>query len=317
MKKLIFTVLILQVACDANFLDLENRKCKTNEDCPSFDCNLGYCVISDDYFENQFVLIEAGEFFMGSSSTSLGHKSDENLHIVKINKNFLMQRTEVTQRQWFEITGTMPSSNESCGEQCPVENISWHEAIVYANILSRKNNLEPCYTDQNNYYYNIIDAEERAVPIWKNGLNCNGYRLPTEAEWEYAARSKTETDFWNGNIKELECDLDPNLDQVAHYCYNSSGKKMVAQKDANFFNIYDTHGNVWEWVWDWYDNYPSDNIQDPQGPPDGTSRVARGGSWYSLARECRSANRGHSDPSARHSDLGVRLVRSITIEGTP
>jgi len=138
------------------------------------------------------------------------------------------------------------------------------------------------------------------------------YRLPTEAEWEYAARAGTTTAFYNGGITNsgYNCNSDPNLDKIGWYCGNASNKThAVKGKDANSWGLYDMSGNVWEWAWDWYGSYGGD-VTDPVGPSSGSYRVTRGGRWYSVARTCRSANRDDRSPGNRGYNLGIRLSRS-------
>ena len=170
---------------------------------------------------------------------------------------------------------------------------------MFCNELSRREGLSHCYSG--------------------NGLNivCNfaakGYRLPTEAEWEYACRAGTETDFQTGNMTHSgSTPLDPALDRAGWYDGNSGSSPVpVGEKKANAFGLYDMHGNVNEWCWDWSGgHYPSRPVNDPRGPTSGTFRIQRGGSWYDIARDCRSASRDSSDPSARHNYGGFRVVRT-------
>ena len=138
-----------------------------------------------------------------------------------------------------------------------------------------------------------------------------GYALPTEAQWEYAARAGSTTAFANGEITETGDGYDPVLDSMGWSTYNSdSSTHSVAQKDPNAWGLYDMHGNVFEWCQDWYDYYPSGSVTDPEGPSSCSYRVSRGGSWSSRARICRSAYRCSFYPGYTYSFLGFRLVRA-------
>jgi len=226
----------------------------------------------------KFVLMPAGTFLMGSPLNETGRDSDEKRHKVTLTRPFYMQTTEVTQGQWQAVMGVNPSHFRGCGETCPVESVSWHDAQRFI------------------YRLNAMTGP-------------NTYRLPTEAEWEYAARSGSQTALSNGKLTVTGCDHDAKLDRIGWYCGNSGHKTHpVAQKQPNSWGLYDMHGNVWEWCQDWYGDYPSGSVTDPQGPPSGLIRVNRGGSWWWFARFCRSANRIRYMPFDRTEDTGFRLV---------
>lgn len=228
----------------------------------------------------EFVLIPAGTFIMGSPLSEPGRDSDERRHKVTLTRSFYMQTTEVTQRQWQTVMGDNPSHFRDCGETCPVEKVSWHDT---QRFITRLNSM----------------------------VGANTYRLPTEAEWEYAARSGSQTALSNGIIAETGCGNDANLDRIGWYCSNSDNKSHpVAQKQSNAWGLYDMHGNVWEWCDDWYGDYPSGPVTDPQGPESGLIRVNRGGSWWWFARFCRSANRIRYMPFDHAEDIGFRLVKT-------
>jgi len=195
-----------------------------------------------------------------------------------------MQTTEVTQGQWEAVMGGNPSKFSDCGADCPVERVNWDDAQVFITAL--------------------------------NALGEGTYRLPTEAEWEYAARAGSTTAFANGDITETLCRYDPNLDRMAWYCYNSGNRThQVAQKDPNAWGLYDMHGNVSEWCQDWYGPYPSEPVRPPTGPSSsiGTqrpNRVHRLGSYRDRAKDCRSAAREMDGPDETWlSYLGFRLVK--------
>jgi formylglycine-generating enzyme required for sulfatase activity len=234
----------------------------------------------------EFVYLPPGTFMMGSPSNELGRENDEKQHRVTLTKGFYIQTSEVTQGQWKAVMGNNPSWFNTCGDNCPVEDISWNDV---QNFI-RKLNL-------------------------REGGNC--YRLPTEAEWEYAARAGSPTAFANGGITKTGCAHDTNLDAMGWYCGNSKDKThSVAQKKANAWGLYDMHGNVWEWCQDWYGNYTSGAVTNPTGASSGSYRVSRGGCYsFSFdARSCRSAKRGRSRPSNRLDFVGFRLVKDHSIE---
>ena len=230
-------------------------------------------------------------FVMGSPADEPGRGGDEDLHGVVITRAFLMSATEVTQDSWVAVMGDNPAHFDGCGD-CPVESVFWTEAAGYCNALSERDGLEPCYE---------IEAGRVA---WAEGLDCGGYRLPTEAEWEYAARAGTRTAYHSGAAE-------ADLARVGWYSGNSGGRTHpVAGKDPNAWGLYDMHGNVWEWVWDWYEDYGGD-AEDPLGPPAGDFRVTRGGSWDFGAGDCRAANRDGYASGYRFDYLGLRPARSV------
>jgi surface protein len=221
----------------------------------------------------QFALIEASSFTMGDDNST--RDNEKPAHTVTITKAFYMQKTEVTQGQWRAVMGTNPSGFSACGDICPVERVSWDDIQLF---LAALNDMEP-------------------------GKN---YRLPTEAEWEYAARAGTTGDYGGKGV----------LDDMGWYYDNSAvdGVRQthpVAQKQPNHWGLYDMHGNVWEWVQDWYGLYTADAKTDPTGPETGSYRVLRGGSWSSGADIARSACRVVVTQSTGYGDGGFRLARTL------
>jgi len=230
-------------------------------------------------FGMEFVYLNAGIFTMGSPDSEPGRKNDENQYKVTLTKGVYLQTTEVTQGQWKAVMGSNPSYCKECGENSPVERVSWHDVKEFIRKLNQMEGV-------------------------------NKYRLPTEAEWEFACRAGSTTAFSNGEITELGCVQDSTPDAIGWYCGNSNGKTHpVAQKKQNAWGLYDMHGNVYEWCRDWAGNYPSASATDPKGPSKGSYRVLRGGSWDSKSKNCRSAHRGYYVPDQRDDRLGFRLLR--------
>ncbi len=227
-----------------------------------------------------FELIPVGTFTMGSPTDELGRNDDETQHEVTLTKDFYLQTTEVTQGQWKAVMGQNPSHFSDCGDDCPVEQVSWDDVQEF---IEKLNEMEGTDT----------------------------YRLPTEAEWEYACRAGSTTAFANGEITNTEYD-DPNLDQIGWYGGNSDNKTHpVAQKEPNDWGLYDMHGNVWEWCQDRDGDYPIGQVTDPTGPSSGTYRMFRGGGWNYYAWNCRSAFRGRDDPGFRGDRSGFRVARDF------
>ena len=270
-------------------------------------CAGGECVDQPE----GFVMVPAGEFLMGSPSSEAGRGSDEGAQrTVRITRAFFLKATEVTQGEWEALMGSNPSSFSSCGDDCPVESVSWWESVEYCNALSRSEGLPECYE--------VSGSTVTVKAAGGNPLECEGYRLPTEAEWEYAYRAGTATAFYNGGITYTGwvCGSDPNLDEIAWYCGNSGDTThSVGAKEPNAWGLYDMAGNVWEWAWDRYGEYESrpNPDTDPVGPGEGSYRVYRGGSWNRNARYCRAASRNMYDPGYRFRYLGLRPARSASI----
>lgn len=259
-----------------------------------------------------FVLIPAGTFTMGSPSSESGRDNDETQHQVTLTRDFFVQAHEVTQSEWRVSMGNNPSYFTSCGDTCPVENVNWYEAVAYANALSRQEGLEACY-DVSGETGTLgggcggerwCDGDFAYANVDFAGLDCEGYRLPTEAEWEYAARAGTTTSRYCGSSESC-------LDGIAWYRDNSlETAHRVGGKDSNEWGLYDVLGNVWEWCWDRYGDYPRGSVTDSLGPTSGSYRVIRGGSWINFAWTARAANRGYRGPGIRNFILGFRLARS-------
>lgn len=249
------------------------------------------------YDMTRMVLIPAGTFRMGDI-TGTGHKRERPIHQINISRSFLIGRTEVTQAQFEAVMGKNPSHFK--GPSLPVESVSWYDAVEFCNALSKLEGLTPCYSGSG---ADIVCD-----------FSANGYRLPTEAEWEYAARGGTETDFNTGNMTHEKAEpLDPAMDLAGWYEGNAGMKSHAVElKKPNAFGLHDMHGNVREWCWDFYssDYYESRPAKDPHGPAKGPRRVLRGGGWFDIAKNCRSAVRLASMPAFTDYYNGFRVVRT-------
>ena len=218
----------------------------------------------------EFVWIPAGGFVMGSPEDEEGRYADEVQHEVRISRGFWMGKYEVTQGEWEELMGENPSYFREWGERWPVEFVAWSDVQRFIQKLSER----------------------------ESGSGSR-YRLPSEAEWEYAARAGTPGARYG------------DLEESAWYSENSGGgTHPVGMKRANAWGLHDMLGHVWKWTADWYATYPTGSVTDPEGPSTGSYRVLRGGSWSGGAGYVRSADRYYGSPGARSSSIGFRLVRT-------
>ncbi|HOE10921.1 MAG TPA: formylglycine-generating enzyme family protein [bacterium] len=237
----------------------------------------------------EMVLIHAGTFLMGSPSDAKDRDPDEIQHQVTITKDFYIGKYELTQAQWQALMHSNPSKFGPKPNN-PVEMVSWYDFARFCNELSRVQQLTPVYDES----------------TWTANRSANGYRLPTEAEWEYACRAGTTTRFYWGD------DLDGT--QIVNYawCWDNShdGTKEVGLKAPNAWGLYDISGNVWEWCYDWDTPYPSKAVTDPVGEQPGDFRILRGGAWINAPRDCRSANRIRMLPHSQVGHRGMRLART-------
>ena len=262
-----------------------------------------------------FVYIPKGSFQMGSNAGA----NSKPVHDVTISKGFFMGKYEVTQKEYLEVMGkwggTEPSETYGKGNNYPAYYVSWYDAVVYCNKRSIAEKLEPVYkkgdeTDPDEWE----DIPANSDAEWNNitcDWNANGYRLPTEAEWEYAARAGDKTVdslTYSGTSSKSE------LGNYAWYSSNSNSKTHeVGTMQANGYGLFDMSGNVWEWCWDWYagDYYKqTEGVSDPKGASSGDFRVYRGGSWNSSAGYSSVSYRNSYYPYYRSNDLGFRVVRA-------
>ena len=269
-----------------------------------------------------WVRVEPGTFVMGSLSKEPGRGETEQAHNVTITYPFLVSAYEVTQKEWEEITYRRPTAFTGCGPTCPVTDVSWFDAVEFANRLSERSKLESCYE--------IKESGTAKAVSWPRGTACRGFRLPTEAEWEYAARAGGAEALGDAPITSLERQpADPALAERAVFAGNSAvtyagaedcskwgagltscGVAPVGSKKPNAWGLFDVSGNASEWVWDTLSNFPVNGVVDPAQQTAGQPNLVRGGSWMSAGRDCRLAAREQTQPVARKT-FGIRLVRSI------
>jgi formylglycine-generating enzyme required for sulfatase activity len=225
------------------------------------------------------VEIPAGRFMMGSPLTEAGRGSDEVQHEVTISRPFFIGRFEVSQEEWRDVVGTEPSHFADCGLTCPVEQVSF---LDIQSFLARLNAAEDGFV----------------------------YRLPTEAEWEYACRAGTVTPFSTGeNLTTDQANYDGRFPYLSFAVGLLRGRPTpVGTFAPNAWGLADMHGNLWEWTSDWYEPYPAGTAVDPRGAPSGEFRVIRGGSWFFDANSARCALRYTHRPADHGFSLGFRLA---------
>lgn len=278
-----------------------------------------------------FRLIPPGTFVMGSPPSEPGRNTSsftETAHEVSLSHGFWMKETEVTQQEWSAL---IPNNHFSAMptfmcNACPAFEVSWFDTLAFANALSLSRDLSACYNLSNctgTPGVRLPESERFFCPFIEDLIpapDCPGYRLPTEAEWEYAARANTSTALFNGPTinNPIYCNPDPNLNQIAWYCGNSGNRiRSVAQKASNPWKLYDMSGNVWEWVWDWgadYEALPALPTVDPIRLDNmGLGHVIRGGGAGDASQGCRSAFRLGWDSSAAGNNIGFRVVRTAPI----
>lgn len=254
--------------------------------------------------------IPLGNFTMGSPPGEPGRSEDEPAHSVTLTYPYEIAEAEVTQAEWLMVMGWLDGES---GADRPVTHITWFDAVEFCNRLSAR--------DGYSRPYSLAEIQRegnhitRAEVVWLP--DSSGYRLPTEAEWEFACRAGTKTAFFSGEIQELTClPLDESLDPSGWYCGNSSGSsKAIRIKAANPWGLHDVHGNAFEWCYDWYGPYDTtgtEPILNPSGPRQGESRVIRGGSFDVDPPSCRSAFRLYHRPGSVNADTGLRLARNAS-----
>ena len=306
-------------------------QCESDDDCGAREwCSTveGLRACSPRLFDGtpeqmDFVFVPSGTFQQGTP----GATNEERPYSATISRNYFVSRTEVTQGQWKAATGgTNPSCFQSTtGSTCstsnannsgPVEQVDWYSTLAYANWLSTNQGLAACYTLTPSTCADSAsdwaDGDTDCNGATFTGLNCTGYRLLTESEWERAARGGTTRTYYWGEATDTS-----TVGLNAWFSSNAGSRtQAVSGKQMNVFGLFDMSGNVWEWVWDWvysgsaFINYPSGSATDYIGPASGSLRGIRGGSWLFGASDLRSALRNFSAPSVPSLAVGFRLGRT-------
>lgn len=235
----------------------------------------------------EFVLIPAGSFIMGSPPEEAYRDEREIQHTVTITRPFYMQMTEVTLAQWRAVMGSKMFGRRKGPPDLPVVRVSWYDCVEFLDAL--------------------------------NARNQGTYRLPTEAEWEYACRAGTNTAYSWGDTADCTRAMYGNntlkfgvcVDYITTRGLKPNGPAPVKSYPPNPWGLYDLHGNVWEWCLDRFGAYDPAHSVDPQGPDFGTMRVRRGGSWYKYGYSCRSANRAYAHPASKLRTTGFRIIREV------
>ncbi len=258
-------------------------------------------VVPDAADEARFdwVRVPAGSYVRGCTpgQADLCHKSERPAHEVTVSYDLWVGRTEVTQGQYKAVMGDTPHTFEGCGADCPVETVSWFDAVRFANALSEKEGLEACY---------VVDG---TTVSWPKGAACMGYRLPTEAEWEHAARGGQDLPYGHT----------ASVDEAGWTVSNAGGRPHPAATLApNAYGIHDMVGNVWEWTWDWKGKYSKKSVTDPTGPDAPSKkeprRMLRGGSWAMFTSVATVATRNSHAPNRADPNTGIRLVRTAAAD---
>ena len=272
-----------------------------------FDSDCSFCFGTSSVQGMDFVHTCAGPFEMGCTTGQSTCFADESPpHEVSLTRDFLLGRTEVTQGQWSDLMNNNPSLFSACGLDCPVEQVNWWDALAFANAVSTQEGLAECYSLSGctgAAGSGLACASVAVISPTGDVYGCDGYRLPTEAEWEYAARGGLDLPFPGSAV----------VDEVAWHTDNAaSTTHPVATKLPNPYGLSDLSGNVSEWVQDWYGPayYSSSLPEDPPGEGTGTSRGIRGGSWQSLSIFVRVSGRDDGSDTTSAASLGIRLARS-------
>jgi len=314
--------------------DGADNDCDAATDCDDPDCDWDPVC---PFPVSGYLPIVAGTFTMGSAFDLVGHNPDELQREVTLTTDFHAGETEVTQGPFETLMGWHPGDClYGCGDDYPVHNVNWYEALAFANEMSTDTGRDACFVLANVVcvdgssvgldYMDCMNASQQGIAeadVSLNGVTtpyeCEGFRLPMEAEWEYMARAGETAAYPNGGslfpgdttncFGNLLLDNGTYLDDIAWYCGNEIGRtREVGGLLPNNWGLYDVSGNVWEWVWDWHEDWTDADVIDPTGPGTGNGKVVRGGSWYFDPQYARVSFRTDFNPFERSYNQGFRLV---------
>jgi formylglycine-generating enzyme required for sulfatase activity len=285
----------------------------------------GGALYATDPIVGNLRIVPSGTFLQGSHWREFCNYTDENQFTHVLTQDLAVMETEVTRQMWKDLraaqdTLPMDPSDTTYGATLnhPVQKATWYEAILFSNLLSLENGFTQCYYLDEALTQPVNSSKYKTDEVYVN-WDADGFRLPTEGEWEYFARAGTTSpfsitvpDYSSGNCRSCSSSDLSNLQSVGWYCANAeTTSHPVGEKGANPWGLKDVHGNVSEWCWDWYGVYPEGNGTDHRGAASGLYRVKRGGNWIDIPRYLRSAHRSADWPKTRSFYYGFRLIRTV------